>query len=50
MEEKEPSLFPVYFLNCLKLRDGLAELMTPSQIEFAQELARECVSREYKAC
>jgi len=31
-------------------RDLIAERMTPSQIEIAQELARECVRREYKVC
>ena len=33
-----------------KLRDFLAELMTPSQIENAERLARECVSKNYKGC
>ena len=33
-----------------KLRDASAEEMTPAQIEKAQELARECVRKEYKGC
>ncbi len=33
-----------------KLRDLFAEEMTPTQIEKAQELARECVRKEYKGC
>jgi hypothetical protein len=33
-----------------KLRDGVAKEMTASQIEKAQELARECVRKEYKGC
>ena len=28
----------------------LAKLMTPSQLEKAQELARECVRKQYKGC
>ena len=28
----------------------LAEAMTPSQIEKAQDLARECVKKNYKGC
>jgi hypothetical protein len=31
-------------------RDIAAERMTPSQIETAQRLARECVSKNYKGC
>jgi uncharacterized protein len=31
-------------------RDIIAKLMTPTQIEKAQELARECVRKEYKGC
>jgi hypothetical protein len=33
-----------------KLRDFAAKIMTPTQIEKAQELARECVRKEYKGC
>jgi hypothetical protein len=33
-----------------KFRDFVAEEMTSSQIEEAQELARECVRKEYKGC
>ena len=33
-----------------KLRDAVAKLMTAPQIEKAQELARECVRKEYKGC
>jgi len=31
-------------------RDKLAKNMTPSQIEKAQDLARECVKKNYKGC
>ena len=33
-----------------ELRDLAAELMTSSQIEKAQDLARECVAKNYKGC
>ena len=33
-----------------KLRDTVAKNMTPSQIEKAQTLARECVAKNYKGC
>jgi len=33
-----------------KLRDIVAEDMTPAQLEKAQDLARECVAKEYKGC
>ena len=33
-----------------KLRDSLAERMTSSQLEKAQDLARECVRKKYKGC
>ena len=33
-----------------KLRDFVAKEMTPSQLETAQKLARECVRKEYKGC
>jgi hypothetical protein len=33
-----------------ELRDLVAERMTPSQIERAQDLARECVKKNYKGC
>jgi len=31
-------------------RDMVAERMTPSQIQEAQTLARECVAKNYKGC
>ena len=31
-------------------RDIVAQRMTPSQIETAQKLARECVKKNYKGC
>jgi hypothetical protein len=31
-------------------RGIVAEMMTPSQIEKAQDLARECVAKNYKGC
>jgi len=33
-----------------KLRDLAAKNMTPSQLETAQKLARECVRKKYKGC
>ena len=33
-----------------QLRDLVAEGMTPSQLEKAQDLARECVRKQYKGC
>ena len=33
-----------------KLRDIAAKNMTPSQLETAQKLARECVRKNYKGC
>lgn len=33
-----------------KGRDIIAKQMTPSQIEEAQKLARECVAKDYKGC
>jgi len=33
-----------------KLRDIVAEDMTQAQLEKAQDLARECVAKEYKGC
>ncbi len=33
-----------------KLRDMLEKEMTPSQIEKAQDLSRECVRKNYKGC
>ena len=33
-----------------QMRDIIAKLMTPTQIEKAQELARECVRKKYKGC
>ena len=31
-------------------RDIVAKLVTPSQLEKAQDLARECVAKDYKGC
>ncbi len=31
-------------------RDFIAKQMTPSQLEKAQDLARECVRKKYKGC
>jgi len=36
--------------NALKGRDIVAKKMTPSQIEKAQDLTRECVRKNYKGC
>ena len=36
--------------NGAKLRDMVAKDMTPSQLETAQRLARECVKKNYKGC
>ena len=36
--------------NSSKSRDNVAKKMTPSQIETAQKLARECVRKEYQGC
>ena len=33
-----------------KLRDFVEKKMTPTQIETAQRLARECVKNKYKGC
>ena len=33
-----------------KLRDLVAKKMTPSKLEKAQDLARECVKKTYKGC
>jgi hypothetical protein len=33
-----------------RLRDMVAAMMTPSQVEAAQKLARECVKKNYKGC
>ncbi len=33
-----------------ELRDSVAKRMTPSQIEQAQDLARECALKNYKEC
>ncbi len=33
-----------------KNRDIVAKKMTPSQLEKAQDLARECVRKKYKGC
>ncbi len=37
-------------VNWMKYRDIIAEKMTPSQIEKAQQLAQECVAKNYKDC
>ena len=37
-------------VNGGKLRDLAAKKMTPSQLEKAQDLARECVRKKYKGC
>ena len=36
--------------EAVKQRDNVAKKMTPSQIETAQKLARECVRKEYQGC
>jgi len=36
--------------NGAKVRDLVAKQMTPSQLEKAQDLARECVRKKYKEC
>ena len=36
--------------NSSKSRDNVAKKMTPSQVEKAQKLARECVRKKYKGC
>ena len=36
--------------DAVKNRDIVAKRMTPSQIEKAQKLARECVRKKYKGC
>ena len=36
--------------NGSKLRDFAAEKMTSSQIEKAEQLARECIRKKYKGC
>ena len=36
--------------NGAKVRDLVAKKMTPSQLEKAQDLARECVKKNYKGC
>ncbi len=33
-----------------KLRDDFEKKMTPTQLEKAQDLARECVRKKYKGC
>ena len=33
-----------------EINELLAEIMTPSQIEDAEKLARECVKKNYKGC
>ena len=36
--------------DAVKLRDKLAEFMTPEQIAEANKLARECIKKNYKDC
>ena len=36
--------------NVSKVRDVVAEGMTPADISKAQQLARECVAKDYKGC
>ena len=36
--------------NAAKNRGIVAKRMTPSQLEKAQDLARECVAKDYKGC
>ena len=36
--------------NVSKVGDFVAEGMTPADISKAQQLARECVARDYKGC
>ncbi len=36
--------------NAKRLLESLNKEMTPSQIEKAQDLARECVKKNYKGC
>ena len=38
------------FVTARKNKEKLASVMTPSQIEKAQDLARECVKKNYKGC
>ena len=36
--------------NAIKYRDTVAKKMTPADLSKAQELARECVKKNYKGC
>ncbi|MDP6417655.1 MAG: sel1 repeat family protein, partial [Gammaproteobacteria bacterium] len=36
--------------DAIGIRDIIAKRMTPSQLEKAQDLARECVRKNYKGC
>jgi hypothetical protein len=36
--------------NASKNRNIITKAMTPTQIEKAQDLARECVAKKYKGC
>jgi len=38
------------YANAVKNRDIIAKVMTPSQMEEAQKLVRECVKKNYKGC
>jgi hypothetical protein len=36
--------------NAGELRERVAKKLTPQQLERAQQLARECVAKDYKGC
>jgi len=36
--------------TAIKHKDRVAGMMTPSQLEEAQDIARECVGKNYKGC
>ena len=38
------------YSDAKSLRDKLANKMTPSQMEKAQDLARECLKKKFKGC
>ena len=38
------------FKDATKSSDLVAKMMTPSQLEKAQDLARECVRKKYQGC
>ena len=47
-------LLPVAAINGneigLRIRDVVAQKMTPSQLKKAKDLARKCIRKEYKGC